>query len=377
MYKATRRITRSSMGTGVCDARKLLCTACGVLVGSALSVPAFAQGGKMKPPTPGLHAYTHGHAMIERPAERLGGALKVTVTQKNGSTRFILPGPRFMDPSVFGSPENPTGFDPAPFPLLGVPLDMRKTTSNGYSFVDHATPFSDWYEVGVGSVKMKVVDATATDGARTKDKIDFEANFELPDGTKYRVTCKKPLSHGMAFPFFGGVVTNHLLHGVTGIGTRLMPTEFTYVAFWGVGNIYKNGELINEKHMVHVMVTEAVRGDGYKLGFDGDVGNPPQTLTMHLMIPPFKPTPKGMVKTPLKTMFMPFPFVKKHMMASMEMVKKLPASQRGPKMAMMQEVKAMMGRTKDHVMHATASGKMFGQPFIHIMFGNIKMKARH
>ena len=240
-----------------------------------------------KTPGPGLHAYTRGHSETQNPPERLGGSMKVTVKQKNGSTRFILPGPRALDPQIFGTPERPAGFDPAPFPLLGIPLAKRHTTDDGsrYTIVDQANPFSNWHEVGVGSVDMTVVDATAIDGARTKDKIDFEATFQLPDGAKYRVVCKKPLSHGMAFPFFGGVVTNHLLHGATGIGTRLMPTEFAYAAFWGVGDIYKDGRLINKDHMVHAMVTEVVRGDNYALQFDGGVGNPPQGITLHLMIP--------------------------------------------------------------------------------------------
>jgi len=224
---------------------------------------------------------------------------------------------------------------------------------------------------------MTLVDATAIDGARTKDKIDFEAKFQTPDGVNDRVTCNKPLPHGMAFPFFGGVVTNHLLHGVTGIGTRLMPTEYTYAAFWGVGNIYREGKLINENHMIHVMVTEVVRGDNYKLGFDGDVGDPPRGITMHLMVPPFRPTPKGMVKDPLKTMFMPFPFVKKHMMAAMKMAKELPSGKRKMKMKMLKQIKALMDHTKKHVKEATKAGKMYGQPFFHVMFGNIEMNAHH
>ncbi|MCH8010652.1 MAG: hypothetical protein IIA61_01685 [Candidatus Marinimicrobia bacterium] len=330
------------------------------------------------PPTPGLHAYTQGHAKHQNPPDLLGGPLTVKVTQKDGSTRLALPGPRFMDPSVFGTPDNPTGFDPAPFPLLGVAVEMRKTSEGKYTFVDHATPFSDWREVGVGSVNMTVVDATAIDGARTMDKIDFEATFELPDGNKYRVTCNKPLPHGMAFPFFGGVVTNHLIHGGTGIGSRLMPTEFTYVAFWGVGNVYKNGKLINEDHMIHVMVTEIVRGEGWKLQFDGGVGDPPQGITMHLMIPPYKPTREGMKNSPLKTMFMPFPYVKKNIMADMEAAKKAGDSER---VARLMEIKELMGHTKEHVLHAThelkegEKGKMYGMPFIHIMFGNIEIEA--
>ena len=156
-----------------------------------------------------------------------------------------------------------------------------------------------------------------------------------------------------------------------------MPTEYTYAAFWGVGNIYREGKLINDHHMIHVMVTEVVRGDNYKLQFDGGVGDPPRGITMHLMVPPFRPTPKGMVKDPLKTMFMPFPFVKKHMMAAMDMAKKLPSGERAKKMKMLKQVKALMDHTKEHVMKATKAGKMFGQPFFHVMFGNIEMRAHH
>jgi len=130
--------------------------------------------------------------------------------------------------------------------------------------------------------------------------------------------------------------------------------------------------------MIHVMVTEAVRGEGYKLQHDGGVGNPPSVRTMHLMIPPFKPTPHGMVKSPLKTMFMPFPYVKKNMMKVMQAAKQMPdGPQKKEKMARLMEVKEMMDHTKEHVMHATKAGKMFGQPFIHIMFGNIEMRASH
>ncbi|MCH8964277.1 MAG: hypothetical protein IIB58_04895 [Planctomycetes bacterium] len=335
---------------------------------------------------PGLHAYTQGHAKEQNPPDRIGGPLTITVTQTNGSTRLVLPGPRFLDPSVFGTPEHPAGFDPAPFPLIGVPLDMRKSANGKYTFVNHPTPFSDWHEVGVGSVRQVTVDITAIDGARTKDKIDFEANFTLPGpdpdnpevgAVKYRVVCKTPLPHGMGFPTFGGVATNHLLHGATGLGTRLMPTEWTYVDIWGKGDIYKNGKLIAKDHMIHTMVTEIVRGEGYKLRFDGEVGQPSQGITMHLMIPPYKPTPEGMVKSPLKTMFVPFPYIKRHMMADMEAAMKLPQTQREERLARLEEIKELMAWTKESIVKETIAGNMAGMPFIHIMFGNIEMKASH
>lgn len=351
---------------------RTVCTL-GVLM---LLLPAISRPATAQAPVPGLHAYTHGHAMRDAPPDLIGGPLTVTVSQENGSTRWVLPGPRFLDPSVFGTPDQPVGMDPAPFPLLGVPVDMRNASGGNYTFISRVAPFSDWREVGVGSVTMKVVDATAIDGARTKDQVNFEATFKSPDGKhEYRVTADKPISHGMAYPFFGGVVTNHLLHGGTGIGTRQMPTEYTYAAFWAMGNIYRDGELVNENQIVHVMVTEVVRGEGYKLAFDGGVGDPPSGITLHLMVPPFKPGPKGLVPSPLKTGYVPFPAIQKHMMAAMQMVEQLPEGERAGHMAVMQEIKGMMEMTKAHVMEEMQAGRMDGQPFFHVMFGNVQMEG--
>ncbi len=323
-------------------------------------------------PHVGLYAYTMGHAMVANPPDLLGGPLRVSLVEKDTSTHWILPGPRFLDPAVFGNPAHPIGFEQAPFPLIGIPPSLRRSENGKYTFVDHATPFSDWMEVGVGSVRMKLVDATAIDGARTKDKVNFDATFKSPDGRfTYRVVVKKALPHGMGYPFFGGVVTNHLMHGATNIGTRLMPTEFIYAGFWGVGKIYRNGKLVNDGQLVHVMVGENVRDHKGKLQFDGGVN--PRGMTMHLMVPPYRVSPKGLVLAPVKTGYAPFPLIKKHMMAQMKMLKgmkSLTLAQKKAKMKTMMEVKNLMARTKEQMVQAMMQGnKFFGQPFLHVMFG--------
>jgi len=320
----------------------------------------------------GLYAYTMSHAKVSNPPDLLGGPIKVSLVKKNTSTRWTLPGPRFVDPSVFGTPAHPVGWEQAPFPLIGMQPSWLRSEYGKYTFVDHATPFSDWMAVGVGSVKMNLVDATAIDGARTKDKVDFDATFKSPDGKhSYRVVAKKALPHGKGYPFFGGVVTNHLLHGGTAIGTRLMPTEFTYAGFWAVGNVYRDGKLVNEGQIIHMMIGEFVRGDNQNLQFDGGVD--PHGVTMHLMVPPYKVTPKGPVLAPVKTGYAPFPAIKKRMMAKMKMLKEsktlTPAQKKAMKMRMM-EVKALMAHTKEKMVQAMMEGdKFFGQPFLHIMFG--------
>ena len=262
----------------------------------ALTSTGFAQqsGAQDKPPQVGGQAYAQAHAQIQNPAPLLGGPLDITLTQQEGGARWIFPGPRELDSSVFGTPQYPLGFEQAPPGLYGVALDDRATNEAGdaYTTTKDPTSFSDTWKATSGSITMHVVDATATDAAVTNDKIDFEADFESPGGQhSYKVTVKQPLTHGFAYPFFGGVVTNTLLHGFTGVGTPLMPTEFTYVAFWGVGTISRDGEIVNDKQLVHVMVTEFVRGDNYELQTDGNVpaGNP-RGMTLHLMIPPYQVT---------------------------------------------------------------------------------------
>ena len=118
--------------------------------------------------------------------------------------------------------------------------------------------------------------------------------------------------------------------------------------------------------------------NGYTLQFDGGVGNPPSGKTLHLMVPKYRPVPgKGMVEAPLMTGFMPFPFVQKHMMKAMQDAKQLPESKREEKMAILGQVKEMMGHTKEHVMEETKAGKMAGMPFFHVMFGNVEIETSH
>lgn len=248
-------------------------------------------------PPVGAHAWVQSHAQIQNPASILGGPLHVTAEQADGGAAFwVFPGPRELDPSVFGTPDKPIGYYGAPFPLYGVPMDLRGVNEAGDAFtrVTRPTPFSDNFSPTTGGFTMSLTDATATDAATTRDKIDFRAEFQSPDGSHtYVVEVQQPLAHGFAFPFFGGVATNMLLHGISGIGTPLMPTEYTYAAFWGVGTISRDGEVVNERQLVHLMVTEPVRGAGYELVTDRNVPSPnasPTAMTVHLMIPPYRVT---------------------------------------------------------------------------------------
>jgi len=327
-------------------------------------------------PDTGLGAYTRAHAMNPNPPDRIGGPVTIKVSIKGGSIRWTLPGPRQLDPAVFGTPDHPLGWEKNPFPLVGIPIEMRQQKDGAYTIADHATPFSHWSSVGGGDLEMTLVDATAIDGATTKDKVSFVATFQAPDKSHtYRVVADTPLAHGKFFPSFGGVVTDHLLHGATGLGTKLMPTEYAYVAFWAKGKVFVDGQLTNDNHLVHMMITEGVRKKG-KLQPDSGITGVGRVL--HLMVPPYKLGPKGPVKSPLKTDYLPFPEVKKRMMAAKEKIMAMPDGEQKKKMmAQMKATKELMKHTKEHVMEAMKAGKMWGQPWLHVMFGNPDIQVTH
>jgi hypothetical protein len=259
---------------------------------------ASAQQAEDQQAQTGGHAWVRSHAAIEQPGTILGGPLRVEVSSADDEIAFwVFPGPRELDPHVFGTPDMPLAYYPAPWPLYGVPIQSRGVNEAGDAFTTttEPTPFSDNWAGARGSVTMSLLDVTATDAASTEDEIDFEMSFTSPDNEhEYTVTVETPLPHGMAFPFFGGVATNVLLHGISGVGTPLMPTEFTYAAFWGVGSVSRDGEVVNESQLVHVMVTEPVRGADYQLETDANVPSPvasPDDETLHLLVAPYRVNP--------------------------------------------------------------------------------------
>ena len=235
--------------------------------------------------------YLAAHAGNKRPQPILGGPIHVKIRQASGGVFVSLPDQRRLDPDVFGTPDHPRAFGGTPG-INGVPLMPRMTSGGQYTKLMKMTPFGDKHIVlPGGQLQLKGTDATATDAATTNDSVQMKASWKDRAGNRYEVKCCKMMAaHGIEYPTFGGVVTNHILHGFTRIGTSLMPSEFTYFAFWGMGQVSKNGRVLDKPRLIHGMLTENVRTKGYKLGFDSDVS--PGRTQFHLMVPPFAPNPK-------------------------------------------------------------------------------------
>jgi plastocyanin len=133
--------------------------------------------------------------------------------------------------------------------------------------------------------------------------LTFKASWKDEAGNTYSVRASKLITRGLEYPTFGGVVTNHILHGSSRIGTSLMPTQYAYFAFWAMGEVRKNGEVLDKPRIVHGMLTEYVRTEDYELAFDEEVN--PAGRHFHLMVAPFMPNQetKSFEPKPVKTGF--------------------------------------------------------------------------
>ncbi len=247
------------------------------------------------------------HAGHEGPGISQGDiGRSISVTQEPGNAvRWIFPGPRRLDPALFGTPQNPFGAEPD----IGVPLTDRIVSRDGRSFTTTISPtaFSDFFASVGGGLQARMTDLSATDNAASQDNAQAEFFFTSPDGShQYNVILTRILPVGHAHPFFGGVLINGVLHGRTGFGTRLQPTSNVIGAFWGMAQFYVDGFMVADNRMVHFMTTERVRSpdhDRYRLLFDNEL-HLANGVHTHLLLPDMIVTPQGgMQKQPLPTNF--------------------------------------------------------------------------
>ena len=258
---------------------------------------------KLREAAPGK-GYVKAHEDLQEPQPLLGGPIEVSISQQGGTAFVALPDRRELDPRVFGTPDMPRSIRGTPA-IYGVPPLARGVEDGEYTVFKQPSPFGDkTTTMEARQLQLQATDATATDAATTEDRVRFRASWEDEQGNTYEVRCcEKLATHGMEFPTFGGVVTNTILHGFSGIGTALMPSEYAYFAFWGMGEVRKNGEVMDKPRLIHTMLTEYVRTEGYELAFDEEVD--PKAKHFHIMVAPFMPDPENLSYTqdPVRTGF--------------------------------------------------------------------------
>ena len=63
-------------------------------------------------------------------------------------------------------------------------------------------------------------------------------------------------------PRFGGVIMGLFYHGASGVHTPLVPTIQSELALWAYAHLYRNGQLVSDEPMVHVMLLSRTRREG-------------------------------------------------------------------------------------------------------------------
>ena len=178
---------------------------------------------------------TSGHAMGE--SSRNLPAIRVT---GGGPVIQILPGP-------------------FPFPDSAAPI-LRQfgDEREGLESQVKDGPYSNNVTPIAGSFAF-----TAWERGAVRDSVDGLADFTTADGARWRLMVDRVQTKDVPHhPRFGGVILGLYYHGNTAVHTPLVPTINSAVALWAFGHLYKNGVLVTDNAMVHVMLLSRTRRDG-------------------------------------------------------------------------------------------------------------------
>ena len=104
---------------------------------------------------------------------------------------------------------------------------------------------------------------TAWDKGAVRDSVEGVAELTDRDGARWRLTLDRVQTRDVPHhPRFGGVILGLYYHGNTAVHTPLVPTINSAVALWAVGHLYRNGALVTDNAMVHVMLLSRTRRHG-------------------------------------------------------------------------------------------------------------------
>jgi hypothetical protein len=159
---------------------------------------------------------------------------------------------------------------PGGFTFEGREASARTERPDGF-FIQGPLPFSDLSERGVGSASLTVEDRVELPGATYGDLGQLSATFRL-GVVEYRVeltrpgfpplqvrgqTTPGPLPRPPPHAIGGGVLLDVPMYGDSGLGWSAMTRTHASVAMWGVGSVWRNGQLLTDTAFVHAAALAA------------------------------------------------------------------------------------------------------------------------
>jgi uncharacterized cupredoxin-like copper-binding protein len=279
---------------------------------------------------------------VEEQDEDTQEGRRVTVEQGSDKTFYwVLPGERRLSPHVFGTPDAPRhGNDllqsrieqarglPDPLGdaipqllqdlpvLVAAPEQAREPIDDEIAHEKFVEPtlYSDRAEVTEGEFSVTYHDRQPYDlrgpPGETPDSVDLDTRFTDPAGNEYELEFDHVVQPPIpGYETAGGVITDAWHHGKTGTGSPLMPQVYSYGVCWGVGNVLVDGEVVDENKVIHIMTTQTIRDQQYRIALDEELPLAPENTIAgqvhhtHGVVLPITAGPDGPVHEPVQTAF--------------------------------------------------------------------------
>jgi hypothetical protein len=148
---------------------------------------------------------------------------------------------------------------PFPFPDSAAPiLQQFGSEREGLESQVKNGPYSNNVTAIAGTFTF-----TAWDKGAVRDSVNGIADFTTQDGAHWRLVLDRVQTKDVPHhPRFGGVILGLYYHGNTAVHTPLVPTINSAVALWAFGHLSRNGVLVTDNAMVHVMLLSRTRREG-------------------------------------------------------------------------------------------------------------------
>ncbi len=148
---------------------------------------------------------------------------------------------------------------PGPYPFADSAMAVIQTRPDAeradLTKKAHMGPYSDNVAKISGDISILAVDRGASG-----DSVSGTAEFTTKEGARWRLVMDRVQTKDIPFnPRFGGVIMGLFYHGSSGVHTPLVPTIQSSLALWSVAHLYRNGALVTDDAMVHVMLLSRTR----------------------------------------------------------------------------------------------------------------------